>query len=917
MKFRNISNYRSGIYRFGIIVIFAFTFIHALTVSAIGEFQVRTAICSVDFTPDLPVMESNEIIEAEIDLIVEKYQDEYLGQSAPSSGDLASAVNSYNSLGIELTDGTITGKIIKNTYKDVKFLKTFASHLRFQPNDSIIREKANNTVWLVSDQICKGSLSGNLYYFDDFSRPAALLSRFFNDTLRSLFSYAMNEYGVFEHFWEPVFDQSYMSEHDGVSTDHIYILGESLMIFAANQLTPDERYLWMRGFKRWVERFTTYSPGTANGIKPDGTGFHHWTAYDNYMYAFKKTSSIFFFLSETSFQIAKPNYLRFRDAVFAQIIYANNKQLKPLAMAGRKPHQRESQYSSKTLKQLAISGGHILGLETADTILAGEYNRIFGVDPDFKYDTVAPVSNTSGFFQFNYANLGIFRKDDWLVGMKGFSNGLWGSELYPTTNRYGRYQSYGTLEIIYPGSENFGNGYQVGTWNWNYNPGATTIVLPWDKLHGEYARIDEYQEKGFCGALAFENTHSTVLSQTHGNVGGFAMAFQEKEGLGFSTYYGPNSHNKTFRWKKSTWAFDDMIIALGSNINNDGSSTPTVTTLFQRLENSTGEVLVNGTVQDQSITLDGVGNNWIISNYSTGFYVFNNGDEVTIWNGEQQTPNHDQIDPSAYVNNAKARYWIGTISHGINPADASYEYMVIPNATKEIMDELDQEMKSDRKPYKLYQKDNDAHILEHNSGIWGYAIFNSDVEYNLPGLVKNVSYPCLIMLEPSTSNDAVKIAVSNPDLGIDKRSYAPIKAKTISFELESEFTLYDTSQVNIIDVIVSDGNTVITVTTNHGLPVEFELSGTVPDYTKAEERVIRNQSFKVYPNPVENMVWLEGEFTSDSKWELYNALGASLLRGTISLNKYGIDISDLNPGVYFICVSDNNHRFDTRKIVVK
>ncbi len=313
---------------------------------------------------------------------------------------------------------------------------------------------------------------------------------------------------------------------------------------------------------------------------------------------------------------------------------------------------------------LAIAGGHILGLSSADTILAGEYNRLFGVSADFGYESVAPLSRSSGFFQFNHANLGIFRKNDWLAGMKGFTNGLWGAELYPTANRYGRYQSYGTLEIIYPGDEKIGNGYNVSTWNWNYNPGATTIVLPWTMLHGEYARIDEYQAGGFSGALAFLNKNGEVLVNTHGTVGVFAMDFQEVEGLGFSTKYGPNTHNKTFRWNKSTWAFEDMLIALGSDISNNDESHPTVTTLYQRLDNTGNEVLANGDIQEQATILDGKNANWVISNYSTGFYLVPGNDDIHLWKGEQQTPNHDQIDPSAYGSNPISKYCIGYINHG-------------------------------------------------------------------------------------------------------------------------------------------------------------------------------------------------------------------------------------------------------------
>ncbi len=50
-----------------------------------------------------------------------------------------------------------------------------------------------------------------------------------------------------------------------------------------------------------------------------------------------------------------------------------------------------------------------------------------------------------------------------------------------------------------------------------------------------------------------------------------------------------------------------------------------------------------------------------------------------------------------------------------SPVDAHYEYMVIPGASPERMEELDQEIRSGQKPYAVFQKNRDAHILRHHT----------------------------------------------------------------------------------------------------------------------------------------------------------------------------------------------------------
>jgi hypothetical protein len=868
--------------------------------------------CEVVFSPDLPLLASNAQIETDINAILTKYEDVFLGTSAPSTTSLSNAVSQYDNLNISVVNNEISGDIVAS-YTSVPFLRTFAQHLRFNPGDNGIREKANNTVWLVSQQVCDGTLAinGTLYDFEQFARPAALLCRHFDDKVRSLFTNALYMHNVFEHFWEPVYDQEYQALYETISTDVMYNTGDVLMAYAANQITEDERYLWMRGYKRWLERFTNYTFGTCNGIKVDGTGFHHWTAYDNYMYAFKTACDVIYYVTGTEFQIGAENYLVFRDAIYAQIVFSNDDGNKPLAMSGRKPYSRDVSYGSDHVKRLALAGGQILGLSTADPVLAGEFNRIWGISSDFNYRTVAPFSQSAGYFQFNYANMGVFRKSNWLAVTKGFTDGLWGAELYATSNRYGRYQSYGTMEIIYDGSLEIGNGYNVDTWNWNYNPGATTIALPWEMLHGEYARIDEYQQKSFAGALAFQNKNSATLNKTHGTVGMFAMDFQEEEGQGFSTYYGPNGHNATFRFKKSTFAFDDMIVCLGSNINNNDVANPTVTTLFQRLDNSGVDLWVNGLSQRRTATFDGVNNNWVFSNYKTGFYMVAGNNDTEVWNGFQQTPNHDQIEPTAYTGNLSEKYWIGYINHGTNPVDAGYEYMVIPQATTTLMTDLDNAIQAGNKPYTVHQKDANAHVLEHNSGVWGYALFAENTSFENNGILTAVSHPCLVMYRENAASSTLELAIANPDMGFTARTYEASVEKQIIVSIKGRWTLMD-GDASKVGVFYTGQDTELHFTTNDGLPLEVELKLDIAN----QVHPMNQENIVLYPNPSSKLVYLEGDLPENSTWMITDSAGATLDEGRIDSAMPVIDVSGFLSGTYLLNVVYNNNVLYSEKFIV-
>lgn len=883
--------------------------------------------CPFTTTLDLQLLPSNTTIDNQIKGAVAKFSDSYLGTSAPSGTNVTAAENSYNALNITVNGSTITGKPV-TSFQGLTFLKTFAQYLKFNPTDPKgIGVKANNTIWWVSKQFCDGGggiptnspfkIDTQLYDYEDFARPASLIKDFLDSEVKNLFAYTLYQHSVqFEHFWAPVYDSAYQQVNGAIITDVVYNIGDVLLAYSLWQDSADERYRYMRAYKRYMDRYFTYTVGTNDGLKPDGSGFHHWVAYNNYMYSFNTAASILSYLNTTPFQVEAPNYKVFRDAFYAQFIQANDAGVQALATAGRNPQSRSNTLSKSALKTLAIAGGDILGLTTADPLLAGMYNRIYGVDTAFRFNTVTPFE--SGFFQFNHAMAGAFRKGGTVVFNKGFSNNMFGTEAYTNQNRYGRYQSYGALEVIYPGDRTVGNGYDfTSSWDWNFNPGTTVIKLTFDKLHAEWSRLDEQQQKRFVGSLSLKNKNSELLTNNHGDFGMFAMDFQEDANQGFGTNYSSNAknHNSSFTFKKSNFFFDDIIVCLGSGISNNDSSNETVTTLFQRLDNKVGVfVNVNGVNQQSGTTtyLGGTLKNSLVSNYGTGFYLVAGNDNVVVKKENQQTPNQNQTWPVTLTTttNPIKTYYTGYINHGKNPSGKSYEYILKPNSNTSEMQALDLAIQAGNKPYTVRQKDANAHIVEHIAKkIFGYAIFNSvsGLTYNN---LKAVNGSCLVMTQFNSSNNTLLLSIDNPDIGFTSKTNTPSNEVTRQITLLGEWTLSG-SYPGVTINSANANETMITFSLKDGLAKEVVLNS-----LSLSNKEFEKLEITIFPNPAKDVVTISGiENNTLNKVSIVSMLGQNIKIFESPSNK--IDISNVQDGIYFIKINLNDNKVITKKLIIK
>ena len=134
----------------------------------------------------------------------------------------------------------------------------------------------------------------------------------------------------------------------------------------------------------------------------------------------------------------------------------------------------------------------------------------------FKEKGIQPAKAPQGFFVYNYGAAGIHRRANWMVTLKGFNTNVWGSEIYTKDNRYGRYQSYGSIQIMgYPSRK--ASGYVEEGWDWNRLPGTTTIHLPLVLL--------DNPRSGTLMARSTENFAGT--SSLEGRNGMFAMKLKE------------------------------------------------------------------------------------------------------------------------------------------------------------------------------------------------------------------------------------------------------------------------------------------------------------------------------------------------------------------------------------------------------
>ena len=135
--------------------------------------------------------------------------------------------------------------------------------------------------------------------------------------------------------------------------------------------------------------------------------------------------------------------------------------------------------------------------------------------------------------------------------------------------------------------------------------------------------------------------------------------------------------NLTF--KKSVYAFDGILISLGSDISTSGTYSDdmiTATNLFQSVSPSRA-LYVNGTEMksgDSDLILSGSDIS-ILTPEGTGYFIPSGNDNLTVKFGLQYVPPENGSD---YTNPASAIAAHSSINHGVKHSNGKYSFVALP-----------------------------------------------------------------------------------------------------------------------------------------------------------------------------------------------------------------------------------------------
>lgn len=612
---------------------------------------------------------------------------------------------------------------------------------------------------------------------------------------------------------------------NSVNVDYMYNVLQHLFICALHQ--PDEELAIkdLKALSYYLSACTRHTSGSKDGLKIDGTGFHHRTHYNGYMYAYKTWVQYMARFKGTAFRVDADAYHRMCKAVLSEYLMStvatsDDGHYFANSLAGRHPFAGLAvDFGREQFKELVAVGGDIAGKEI-DEEMAAYYNAIFRTE---YYKGIQP-KDLSGFYPFNYSPAGVYRHDDWVATMRCPTTRFWGGEVYNGTNRFGRYQSHGTLEVLYNGSLEQ-SGYpsawarfsgKRGGWDWNVVPGSTTVhYTDWREMMPNGNNADRFDQwtatTNFSGALSW------------GDCGIFACTFDQGDHWGGRRFVATN-----LTFCKSVFAFDGVLLSLGSGIGSQGDYADdriTATNLFQALKGDEGVLpVLNGQPlpKGTSLTLDGGKDNWIVTPCHTGYLIPAGNDSLVVRYGEQTTPGPEGITDSSLGTRCASKAYI---NHGVKPADKKYCFAVVPGTTPQAMSASAKGILHEKGLFAIRQHQDSLHVVRHiPSGTLAYALFAPASALH-EGYLRSSDAPLLLM--ERMSGKTLELAVCSPDLRPIPDEYKDWTSTptTVTLTIDGLWVLSGeaTKLKGIVSCSHGASSTKLTVLLEDGLPIYMKL----------------------------------------------------------------------------------------------
>ncbi len=490
----------------------------------------------------------------------------------------------------------------------------------------------------------------------------------------------------------------HMSEKNTAVTADDWNNNAAGMLAAALCADMEERALLLSVIRDWTEQTARYAPGLMGILKEDGCTFHHCGHYPAYaLGGLRGITAVIYALSGTPFEIRSETEEAIVRA-YETIIFQSRKGNLPIAFSGRHPlgNQRVSEKPYNFL--LKVTKRH------APRLAKKWENRCFP-----------------------YACAVVHKNKDYTICAKGFSKYLWGSEIYAQNNLYGRYRSYGTVEILC-GENMQESGFSHDGYDWNCFPGTTAGLQPLSKLCAKIYNLDP--QSGFEEMLISDESFAGGVSD--GECGMFSMRL-----------HGHPKYDGQLRAVKSAVFCGGSVVMLGSKIHND-KEIKTVTTIFQNCINGVSFARLNERPLKSGEKLTLKRGDVITDSRKIRYLILENM-QAEFFAGMQASKS--STDKSETTGCFERLY----IVH--NAPCGGYAYEILTAGASPVC--------------KSAADTGGAHIVETADGKEFLAIYDAE-RFSGTGFIKKVSSPVII----EKAED--RLYVSNPDFGFydtDKSQY--------------------------------------------------------------------------------------------------------------------------------------------------
>lgn len=559
-------------------------------------------------------------------------------------------------------------------------------------------------------------------------------------------------------------------------------------------LNPDdsERIALLHKFSTFFSGALSQTPpGTNDGLRPDGTAWRHNGHYPGYAFpAFENAAHVAYILKGTGFSLRKDALNNLKSVMVAGWHYSNP--YVPLALSGRHPFTDLSvnRYSNG-LKWLANSYPAI------DEELAAIYLQVTNThqqqSPAIFGKSIIPASLPEGSWSYNGGAFAIHRNGSRMAVFKGYNKDVWSSEIYTNDNRYGRYQSHGSVHVI-PYGDPTQLGYKQEGWDWNRNPGTTTIHLDYDELESpRTSTLMVRSDDGISGSASLKDRYSL-------------FTFKHKAPQTLSSF------EPSFEAEKHVLAAGDKLFLTGTGISNSDGTNRTETTLFQlAIGNNPDGLWINGINHkeaDFSETLSA--GDWLIDDNKVGYYLIE-ADNVQVRRGSQVS-RHNKT--KAQTSGEFSSAWI---DHGVAPDNASYQYVMVMKTTPTEMTAFANTMKSSPQYSVLERNGNDQVLFDQSNQLYGYSSTNSATFTRGP--VKMISTTAQVLAQ--LIDKEAYLSIASPELNLQQNDQ-PTPPITIVVEVDGEWDINGLTASQSYSHL--NGKTRITVESQFGNSVNLTLT---------------------------------------------------------------------------------------------